>query len=55
MAGSDRKSGSDGGAKAWSQVRRIAQKSFELHNEAVDLPAVCLYTLEQVLDPDFLP
>jgi hypothetical protein len=41
--------------KAWPQARRIAQKSFELHNEAVDLPAVCPYTLEQVLDPDFLP
>jgi hypothetical protein len=42
-------------AKAWPQARRIAQKSFELHGEQVQVPAECPYTLEQVLDPDFLP
>lgn len=41
--------------KAWPQARRIAQKSFEAHGETAELPAECPYTLEQVLDPDFLP
>lgn len=42
-------------AKAWPQARRIAQKSFEIHGENVAVPVECPYTLEQVLDADFLP
>lgn len=41
--------------KAWPQARRIAQKSFEAHGEVVDPPPECPYSLEQVLDADFLP
>jgi predicted DNA-binding ribbon-helix-helix protein len=41
--------------KAWPQARRIAQKSLEAHGEVAELPAECPYTLEQVLDADFLP
>lgn len=42
-------------AKAWPQARRIARKSFEWHGENVQPPVDCPYTLEQVLDADFLP
>ena len=41
--------------KAWPQARKIAQKSFEIHGEEVQVPPECPYTLEQVLDSDFLP
>jgi hypothetical protein len=42
-------------AKAWPQARKIAQKSFEIYGENVQAPVECPYTLEQVLDSDFLP
>jgi len=42
-------------AKAWQQARRAAQKSFDLYDEQVHVPAVCPYSLEQVLDPDYFP
>jgi len=42
-------------AKAWPQARKIAQKSFEIYGEDVQAPVECPYTLEQVLDSDFLP
>ncbi len=41
--------------KAWPQARRAAQKSFELYHEQVQVPAVCPYSIEQVLDPDYFP
>jgi hypothetical protein len=42
-------------AKAWQQARRAAQKSFEIHGESVSVPDTCLYSIEQVLDPDYFP
>jgi len=42
-------------AKAWQQARRAAQKSFELYDEQVQVPADCPYSIEQVLDPDYFP
>ncbi len=42
-------------AKAWPQARKIARKSFEIYGEDVQTPVECPYTLEQVLDSDFLP
>jgi len=41
--------------KAWQQARRAAAKAFALYNEEVSLPERCPYSLEQVLDPDYLP
>lgn len=41
--------------KAWPQARKIAQKSFEAHDEDVQVQPDCPYTLSQVLDSDFLP
>ena len=42
-------------AKAWQQARRAAQKSFDLYDEQVQVPAVCPYSIEQVLEPDYFP
>lgn len=42
-------------AKAWPQARRAARKSFELYGESVDVPEICPYSIEQVLDPDYFP
>lgn len=41
--------------KAWQLVQRSAQKSFSAHNERVVVPAECPFTLDQVLDIDFIP
>lgn len=41
--------------KAWPQARRIVEKSMLVHGENVEIPKDCPYTLEQVLDPEFLP
>ncbi len=41
--------------KAWPQARRIADRALAAHGESVELPRECPYSLEQVLDPDFLP
>lgn len=42
-------------AKAWPQARRAARKSFELYGESVEVPEICPYSIEQVLDPDYFP
>ncbi len=42
-------------AKAWPQARRMAIKTFNLYGEKVAIPLECPYTLQQVLDSDFLP
>jgi hypothetical protein len=42
-------------ARAWPQARRGAQKAFEAHGERVALPSDCPYTLEQMMDGDFIP
>jgi len=42
-------------AKAWQQARRAAQKSFDLYDEQAQVPAMCPYSIEQALDPDFFP
>ena len=41
--------------KAWPQARRIASRSLAAYGEQVELPEQCPYSLEQVLDSDFLP
>ncbi len=41
--------------KAWPQARRIADRAFAAYGESVKLPEQCPYSLEQVLDSDFLP
>lgn len=41
--------------RAWPQAWRSAEKSFQAYGEHVDIPAECPYTLEQVMDSDFLP
>ena len=41
--------------RAWPQVRKIAGKSFEAHGESHSIPNDCPHSLQQVLDPDFLP
>lgn len=42
-------------AKAWPQARRIAIKTFNIYGEKAAIPLECPYTLQQVLDADFLP
>jgi hypothetical protein len=42
-------------AKAWPQARRIAIKTFNIYGEKPAIPLECPYTLQQVLDADFLP
>ncbi len=41
--------------KAWPQARKIVGNSFTVYGEKNDLPSECPYTLEQVLDYDFMP
>jgi len=41
--------------KAWPQARRIASRALAAYGEQVTLPEQCPYSLEQVLDSDFLP
>ncbi len=41
--------------KAWPQARRIAIKTFNIYGEKAAIPLECPYTLQQVLDADFLP
>jgi len=41
--------------KAWPQARKIVEKSFKIYGENSTIPSECPYTLEQVLDYDFLP
>jgi predicted DNA-binding ribbon-helix-helix protein len=41
--------------KAWPQARKIVEKSFRIYGENIHIPSECPYTLEQVLDYDFLP
>jgi hypothetical protein len=41
--------------KAWQQARKIVEKSFRIYGENIHIPSECPYTLEQVLDYDFLP
>jgi Domain of unknown function DUF29 len=41
--------------KAWPQARKIVERSLKTFGEEADLPLECPYTLEQVLDYDFLP
>jgi hypothetical protein len=40
---------------AWTQARRGAEKAFQAYGEQVETPAECPYTLDQVMDGDFLP
>ena len=42
-------------SRAWPQARRSAEKSFQAYGEHIEIPADCPYTLEQVMDSDFLP
>ena len=41
--------------KAWPQARKIVEKSLRIYGENIHIPSECPYTLEQVLDYDFLP
>jgi len=41
--------------KAWMQARRRASKTFSDYKEKVSVPSECPYSIEKVLDPDFLP
>lgn len=41
--------------KAWPQARRAAGKSFEAYRENVTIPNENPYSLDQVLNHDFLP
>lgn len=41
--------------KAWKQARRAAGKSFEAYCETVDISNDCPYSMEQVLNTDFIP
>lgn len=40
---------------AWPQARRLAETAFMRHGEQVSLPVECPFSLDNVLDQDFLP
>jgi hypothetical protein len=42
-------------AERYAQARRRATKDLAAHGEAAELPQDCPYTLDQILDPDWLP
>jgi hypothetical protein len=42
-------------AKAWPQARSAVRKSFELFGGSANVPEVCPYSVEQVLEPDYFP
>lgn len=41
--------------KAWQQARLVAEKSFSAYGAEVIVHETCPYTLEQLLDTDFIP
>ena len=42
-------------ARAWPQARRAAVNALERYRESAEIPDECPYTIDQVMDSDFLP
>lgn len=41
--------------RAWLQARRAIVKVLEIHDERVEIPEACPWSIEQVIDHGFLP
>lgn len=41
--------------RAWPQARRSAAKAFEAYGERIDIQAECPYTIDQVVNSNFIP